>query len=351
MSASQGAKPGLKLDGKYETEKKIGAGCFGEVWLGKTIVGPEQRVAVKLENVDARGPQLEHEVQVLKLLSQPTRPQGVADLLCHGTESRYRFMVMELLGKSLEDQMSKCNGRFQIQTAVLVADQLLHRIEYLHSKCIVHRDIKPENFMFGTNNKSAHIYVIDFGLSKRYWVAQHAKFRTGLSLTGTARYASINAHEGNEQSRRDDLEAIGHMLFYFIRGSLPWSGLAAKTQEEKYRKICEKKKSTELNKLCEGFPDAFQNYLKQSRNLEFKQRPDYKQMRDMFAEVRESLGGDCKDHDFEWFSGKNLRDLVPLEYGSQPIKQPDDEEKASKSDGGGGGFFSCLCGSKSKVRD
>jgi len=141
------------------------------------------------------------------------------------------------------------------------------------------------------------------------------------------------------------------MLFYFIRGSLPWSGLAAKTQEEKYRKICEKKKSTELNKLCEGFPDAFQNYLKQSRNLEFKQRPDYKQMRDMFAEVRESLGGDCKDHDFEWFSGKNLRDLVPLEYGSQPIKQPDDEEKASKSDGGGGGFFSCLCGSKSKVRD
>jgi len=233
---------------------------------------------------------------------------------------------------------------------VLVADQLLHRIEYLHSKCIVHRDIKPENFMFGTGAQIAHIYVIDFGLSKRYWVSQHAKFRTGLSLTGTARYASINAHEGNEQSRRDDLEAIGHMLFYFIRGALPWSGLAAKTQEEKYRKICEKKSSFPLDDLCQGHPDAFKVYLQQARKLDFKQRPDYKVMRKLFQDVRDEIG-DCKDHDFEWFDGKSLKDLVPLEYPSQ-IKQPDDEEKTGKSEGGGGSYWPCcLGGGKAKVRD
>jgi len=287
---------------------------------------------------------------VLKLLSFPQRPQGVAELLAHGKESRHIFMVMELLGKSLEDRMSQCPGRFNAQTAVLVADQLLHRIEYLHSKCIVHRDIKPENFMFGTGNKVGHIYIIDFGLSKRYWVNQHAKFRTGLSLTGTARYASINAHEGNEQSRRDDLEAIGHMLFYFIRGALPWSGLAAQTQEEKYRKICQKKKDTTLDSLCQGYPDAFKHYLRQARNLDFKARPDYKGMRKLFQDVREDLG-DFKDHDFEWFKDRSLKDLVPLEYSNQPLKQPDDEEKAGQSEGGGGGLFACLCGTKSKVRD
>jgi len=239
---------------------------------------------------------------------------------------------------------------------VLVADQLLHRIEYLHSKCIVHRDIKPENFMFGTGAQIAHIYVIDFGLSKRYWVSQHAKFRTGLSLTGTARYASINAHEGNEQSRRDDLEAIGHMLFYFIRGALPWSGLAAKTQEEKYRKICDKKKNTQLDSLLlreppNNHPDAFKVYLEQARKLEFKQRPDYKAMRGLFSDVRKERFPVCKDHDFEWFDGKSLNNLEELTYPSQ-IKQPDDEEKTGKSEGGGGSYWPCcLGGGKAKVRD
>jgi len=104
----------------------------------------------------------------------------------------------------------------------------------------VHRDIKPQNLMFGTRDKVHHLYVIDFGLSERYWDNGHVPQKRKLGFTGTARYASINAHQGFEQSRRDDLEAIGYMLFYFIRGVLPWSGLAAKTQEEKYRKIKKK---------------------------------------------------------------------------------------------------------------
>merc|ERR1712039_66083 len=121
--------------------------------------------------------------------------------------------------------------------------------EDLHSKGIVHRDIKPENFMFGVKAKQAHLHLIDFGLSKRYFDKKHAVLKQKLNLTGTARYASINAHRGLEQSRRDDLEAIGHMLIYFLRGSLPWSGLDAKTQEEKYRKIREKKEETPLPEL------------------------------------------------------------------------------------------------------
>merc|ERR1719254_411703 len=104
--------------------------------------------------------------------------------------------------------------------------------------------------------------MIDFGLSKRYYDKSHINLRTKLSLTGTARYASINAHKGFEQSRRDDLEAIGHMLLYFLRGSLPWSGLDAKTKEEKYRKIRMKKEETPLSDLCSGHPLEFEIYLR-----------------------------------------------------------------------------------------
>merc|ERR1712151_481606 len=142
-------------------------------------------------------------------------------------------------------------------------------------KCIVHRDIKPENFMFGLNQKVHHGYLIDFGLSKTYFDSgKHRPMRTKLRLTGTARYASIHAHKGYEQSRRDDLEAIGHMLMYFLRGSLPWSGLEARDQEEKYRKIMKKKEEFPLKELCQGFPDAFQKYLRITRDMQFKERPD-----------------------------------------------------------------------------
>merc|ERR1712070_1061879 len=135
--------------------------------------------------------------------------------------------------------------------------------------------------MFGVKEKVHHVYIIDFGLSKRYWEKernQHCQMKQKLSLTGTARYASINAHKGVEQSRRDDLEAIGHMFLYFLRGALPWSGLDAKTQDEKYKKICLKKEETPLPQLCEGFPKAFEDYLDYTRKLTFDSRPDYNKL-------------------------------------------------------------------------
>merc|ERR1719343_615965 len=159
-------------------------------------------------------------------------------------------MVMELLGNSLEDCVEACNGQLTAGTSALVAEQVVHRLEYLHSKCIVHRDIKPDNFMLGVGRKCHHLYLIDFGLSVKYWDRRHVSMSTSNSLTGTARYASINAHRGCTQSRRDDLEASGHMFLYFLRGSLPWSGLEAKTQEEKYRKIREKKEQVLVDDLC-----------------------------------------------------------------------------------------------------
>ena len=110
----------------------------------------------------------------------------------------------------------------------MLADQMITRLEFIHSQNFLHRDMKPDNFLMGTGSKKGQVYLIDFGLSKRYRDAktgEHIPYRDGKSLTGTARYASVNTHVGVEQSRRDDLEAVGYILIYFLKGVLPWQGL------------------------------------------------------------------------------------------------------------------------------
>jgi serine/threonine protein kinase len=338
-------KPPSKIDGgKYELEKKLGAGCFGEVYRGLNTKTKEQ-VAVKTEDIQTSAPQLEQEADLLNMLRQPVQQQGFVECFYFGKEGAFNCMVMELLGKSVEDMVQKCGGKFTAKTAVLTAEQVLHRIEYLHSKGIIHRDIKPENFMFGVKGKVHHVYLIDFGLSKRYWDKRHSPMRQNLSLTGTARYASINAHKGLEQSRRDDLEALGHMFMYFLRGSVPWSGLDAKTKQEKYKKIMEKKESVPLNDLCEGFPEAFEKYLRYCRLLQFTERPDYDMINNLWKEVR-TKENIVEDHAFEWFDGKPPPDPLVAVMPRQKIMQPDSPEE--KKGGGGAKKWSfCLCGGNS----
>merc|ERR1712031_142836 len=97
--------------------------------------------------------------------------------------------------------------------------------------------------------KQHYVYVIDFGLAKRFRdpkSGEHIPYRDGKNLTGTARYASVNTHLGIEQSRRDDLEALGFVLMYFNKGSLPWQGLKGNSKKEKYDRIMEKKMSTPI---------------------------------------------------------------------------------------------------------
>ena len=174
-------------------------------------------------------------------------------------------MVMELLGPSLEDLFSLCKRRFSLKTAVQLASQMvsrspnlqLSRLEYLHSRLIIHRDMKPDNFLVELSARAPVIYIIDFGLAKYFKdpkTGQHIPLKTGKSLTGTARYASISTHMGLEQSRRDELEGMMYVTLYFLRGSLPWQGLPGKSKLEKYRKIMECKKSTSIEALCDAVP-------------------------------------------------------------------------------------------------
>eukprot|EP00438_Fugacium_kawagutii_P036405 Skav232845 [mRNA] locus=scaffold1834:700054:716262:- [translate_table: standard] len=237
MEASSKPKvPATVNSGQIQVQKKLGAGCFGEVYKGYNTSTKEggagegegrfrmvhaEDVAIKFEATHNASPQLRHEAEMLTLLKGSGELQGYAKFFHFGQEANFNCLAMEFLGKSLEDHVQMCGGRFKPKTATLVAQQILMRIEYLHSRGVVHRDIKPENFMWGVGVKQHHLY----------WDKRHVQSSQKLSLTGTARYASLNAHRGFEQSRRDDLEAIGHMLMYFLRSSLPWSGLDARTKK------------------------------------------------------------------------------------------------------------------------
>ncbi|XP_011009775.1 PREDICTED: casein kinase I isoform delta-like isoform X1 [Populus euphratica] len=287
-----------RVGNKFRLGRKIGSGSFGEIYLGANIQTNEE-VAIKLENVKTRHPQLLYESKLYKMLQGGT---GIPNVKWFGVEGEYNVLVMDLLGPSLEDLFNFCSRKLSLKTVLMLADQMINRVEFVHSKSFLHRDIKPDNFLMGLGRRANQVYAIDFGLAKKYRdtsTHQHIPYRENKNLTGTARYASMNTHLGIEQSRRDDLESLGYVLMYFLRGSLPWQGLKAGTKKQKYEKISEKKVSTSIEALCRGYPTEFASYFHYCRSLRFDDKPDYAYLKRLFRDlfIRE---GFQFDYVFDW---------------------------------------------------
>jgi casein kinase 1 len=284
----------------YRVGKKIGEGSFGVIFEGTNLLN-NQQVAIKFEPRKSDAPQLRDEYRTYKIL---VGCPGIPNVYYFGQEGLHNILVIDLLGPSLEDLFDHCNRRFTIKTVVMVAKQMLSRVQTIHEKNLIYRDIKPDNFLIGRpGTKTANvIHVVDFGMAKQYRdpkTKQHIPYRERKSLSGTARYMSINTHLGREQSRRDDLEALGHVFMYFLRGGLPWQGLKAATNKQKYEKIGEKKQTTVIKDLCEGFPIQFEKYLTYVRNLGFEDTPDYDYLRDLFTQALKETGG-VEDGEYDW---------------------------------------------------
>ncbi|OTB09207.1 hypothetical protein M426DRAFT_51256 [Hypoxylon sp. CI-4A] len=284
----------------YRVGKKIGEGSFGVIFEGTNLLN-NQQVAIKFEPRKSDAPQLRDEYRTYKIL---VGCPGIPNVYYFGQEGLHNILVIDLLGPSLEDLFDHCNRRFTIKTVVMVAKQMLSRVQTIHEKNLIYRDIKPDNFLIGRpGTKAANvIHVVDFGMAKQYRdpkTKQHIPYRERKSLSGTARYMSINTHLGREQSRRDDLEALGHVFMYFLRGGLPWQGLKAATNKQKYEKIGEKKQTTPIKDLCEGFPEEFSKYLTYVRNLGFEDTPDYDYLRELFTQALKNTG-EVEDGEYDW---------------------------------------------------
>jgi casein kinase 1 len=284
----------------YRVGKKIGEGSFGVLFEGTNLLN-NQQVAIKFEPRKTDAPQLRDEYRTYKILVGSV---GVPAVYYFGQEGLHNILVIDLLGPSLEDLFDWCGRHFTLKTTVMVAKQMISRVQTIHEKSLIYRDIKPDNFLIGKpNTRTANlIYIIDFGMAKQYRDPKtkvHIPYRERKSLSGTARYMSINTHLGREQSRRDDLEALGHVFMYFLRGSLPWQGLKAATNKQKYEKIGEKKQSTPIKELCAGFPEPIEQYLTYVRGLAFDATPDYDMLRDLFTQALKSTG-EVEDGEYDW---------------------------------------------------
>lgn len=284
----------------YKVGSKIGEGSFGIIFEGINLLN-NQQVAIKFEPRKCEAPQLRDEYRSYRILNDVP---GVPKAYFFGQEGVHNILVIDLLGPSLEDLFDWCGRRFSVKTVVQVAKQMIQRVQGIHEHNMIYRDVKPDNFLIGKPDtpEANQVYVVDFGMAKQYRdpkTKSHIPYREKKALSGTARYMSINTHLGREQLRRDDLESLGHVFMYFLRGLLPWQGLKAPTNKQKYERIGMKKQSTPVNELCQGFPIQFAQYLTYVRNLRFDEEPDYDYLVGLMDKALQLIDA-TEDGHFDW---------------------------------------------------
>lgn len=291
------------------SNKKLGSGAFGVIFEG-LIKSQNRRVAIKIGNSKDSNIQLEHEARIYSKLK---RCVGIPYVHSFIKKDNYNILIMELLGKSIEDLFIQYQRKFSLDFIVQLSNEVIDKIKVIHSKGFIHRDLKPDNILVG--EKESKIYIIDFGLAKRYTdpkTDKHIPMKEGKSLTGTSRYASVNTHLGKEQSRRDDIEAFAYMIIYLCKGSLPWQGVKAKSLKEKYEKIKDIKLKMKTTELCKDLPKQIQDILIYARCINFQDEPDYAYIKELLKEISISRSEEIEKQNLDFFK-VTIKEEVPVE--------------------------------------
>ena len=345
-------KPSKKYYGDYICldKVKIGSGSFGEVLYGvhKTLY---REVAVKLLNSDTTPENIKREINFTKKLQGC---QGFPTLYYCGKCNNNNIIVESLLGPSLDKLFQFCGKKFPLKTVCLIGIEIVKRLETMHEKGLLHRDLKPNNLAWGNYNNSYNyiplnnsnmnnfekldintIYLIDFGLSCSYWdryttePQKHYKPASGLNFIGTLRYASLNSHKGYRQSRRDDLESMLYILIYFLKGKLPWQDVGARTKDERYKLILEKKSNIRIDFLCKDIPGEFADLLRYVKTLNFEEKPMYNKFYCTFQYIISKLNyEEIQEKNYYYIWEKILVDIINNEGGPNYNKNLDEIKKS-----------------------
>lgn len=263
------------INKKYILLNKIGSGCFGSIYKGQNIRTKEY-VAIKIEAIKDDLKLLKNESIIYQYLNGCV---GIPYVKWFGKDENNYYMVINLLGESLQDLINKTK-RFSLNLTLKIGIKMLIIVKTIHEKGLVHRDLKPDNFLFGLNQVN-NIYLIDFGFSKPYIEnGEHNKIKKIHHMIGSKNYASIFSHKCYDLSRRDDLESLGYILIYFYMGFLPWNNIS---DEER---IINLKNDILKDERC---PFILLEFLRYSRTMEYEEKPNYYLIIDNFKREIELL--------------------------------------------------------------
>jgi casein kinase 1 len=292
---------GSIINNKYKVIKYIGSGSFGDVYQvinKKTNELFALKVPIITEEKNGQRMLLD-EAKIYKHLSNPEK--GIANIKVTKQKNK-KMIVMDLLGPNIEYLFQK-HKKFSLQSVIRLAIMMIDILQYIHSNGYIHRDLKPENFVIGGNGtEKSKLFCIDFGLAKKFIKKDgtHIDFCDKKKFCGTAKFASIAAHENCEQSRKDDLEGIAYILIYLYKGKLPWQGIKTKDKKKRYKLIYDEKMKHTPEELCKGMPREFIVFFNYIKTLSFDEKPPYSSFKKMFTKLYDRMEYNGNGTQFEW---------------------------------------------------
>ncbi|RAH71104.1 double-time [Aspergillus aculeatinus CBS 121060] len=308
---------------RFKLLNYLGGGGYGEVFLAQDLQ-TKTTVALKLEHLSTRDT-LEQEHTIYTAIKGPGIPKVY---FYHPAIDDYRLLAIELLGPTLEDLFNYCHREFSLKTVLMIADQLLRRMQHIHAAGYIHQDIKPENLLMGRGRKGHTLYISDFGLARKKFVSRrNVKWYRGKlekDVVGTVFYASRAAHSRHYQTYRDDMECVGYTLVEFLKGELPWDYLG----HSKHRPIGEAKSRITAQELCRGLPVEFEWYFHHVNGLRYNELPDYELLRGWFRKLFARRRYEW-DNVFDW-TEKRFYELRAEHEGKE--EEEEEEEKDDEDD-------------------
>ena len=298
--------------GKYKINKKIGIGSHSIIFSGININNKEL-VALKIQK---KGFIINENIEKEAYYLLQLKGYGVPRIISFGHIGKYNVLIEELLGESLEDLFKKNKNKEKViilKDMLMTGIQLIDRIEYIHSNNIVHLDIKPSNFVVGYKDPSL-IYIIDFGLSKKYKssrTGKHIIFSKRKYFQGNIKFSSVNNMRGIVSSRRDDLESIGYMLIYLYESKLPWEKIEAINKLEIVEKIFYIKKQISMNTLCKNLPKEMTEFMVYIKSLKFNEKPNYNYLKNLLEIMLKKINN-VNDLKFSWIKEDSNRRISPI---------------------------------------